>query len=227
MKLSIVIPTYECEGKGWLYLSELLNSIYKQSFKDFEVVISDQSKNNDIKDLATYYKKFLNISLIDASGVKRTISANTNNAIKNCTGEYIKIMYMDDFFIDNNALEKIIKASEESPNKWIVNGTLHCESIHFPHSRLIPQYNDNIHLGQNSISCPTVLTLKQKEYFDEELNMLMDCEFYKRMYIKYGDPLIITDPLTCNRNHEDQTQKKVGHIPATELNYCIEKFKLS
>lgn len=35
MKISIVIPTYECYEKGWLYLNELLNSIYKQDFKDF------------------------------------------------------------------------------------------------------------------------------------------------------------------------------------------------
>jgi hypothetical protein len=123
------------------------------------------------------------LKFIEAKNIKRAISPNTNNAIKHSEGEYIKIMYMDDFFVDNNALEKISNAKDNTNFAWCVNGCFHCDSINFLYNRHIPHYNHDIHLGKNTISCPTVLTLRQKEYFDESLDMLMDCEFYKRMYI--------------------------------------------
>ena len=56
MKMSIAIPVYECHGKGWLYLSELFNSIYKQSEKDVEVVVSDQSTDDKILNIIDYMK---------------------------------------------------------------------------------------------------------------------------------------------------------------------------
>lgn len=56
MTISIGIPVYECHGMGWLYLSELLNSISKQSYKDVEVVISDQSTDDNIFNLCSVIK---------------------------------------------------------------------------------------------------------------------------------------------------------------------------
>jgi glycosyltransferase involved in cell wall biosynthesis len=66
MKVSIVIPTYECKDYGWLFISELLNSIKKQSYKNYEVVISDQSTDNKIKDLINFYSNEMNLIYLNA-----------------------------------------------------------------------------------------------------------------------------------------------------------------
>lgn len=220
MKMSIVIPTYECYGKGWLYLNELLNSIYKQDFKDFEVVISDQSNDDLIRDLVDFYKKLLPITLLDSRSLKRSISCNVNNAIRNCNGQYIKPMFMDDFFCHDKALSIINERLDSSPNFWCANATHHCESINFLEKKaLIPSYNDKIHLGLNSISGPSVITFKNKVYFDENLTLLMDCEMYKRMHMKHGMPLIIEEALSCNRHHSHQAQLEFSHLHNIELNY--------
>ena len=93
MKISIAIPTYESHGNGWLYLSELLNSIVKQTEKEIEVVVSDQSTDNNVKNLCEYYNNFLNLKYVNSKNTERSNSVNANIAIKNCSSDLIKIMF--------------------------------------------------------------------------------------------------------------------------------------
>lgn len=144
-----------------------------------------------------------------------------NNALKYCTGDIIKPMMADDFFVDTYALEKIVNCMKlNSDKKWLVSGCVHCDSIHFLYRRMIPSYNHDIHRGKNTISSPSVLVMKQVEFFDENLSMLMDCEMYKRLYVKYSQPVILEDALVCNRVHESQMQHKEAHKLESEIKYC-------
>ena len=45
-KFSICIPTHDRGENGPKWMRELLNSIKKQTFKDFDIVVTDQSKND-------------------------------------------------------------------------------------------------------------------------------------------------------------------------------------
>jgi hypothetical protein len=81
---------------------------------------------------------------------------------------------------------------------WLVTGCANTFDLTNYHVSMKPWYHDNIHLGRNTIGCPTVLTIKNnsdKLYLDETLKFLDDCEYYKRLYIKYGDPHIL--PQIC------------------------------
>lgn len=224
MVLSIAIPVYECHGLGWLYLSELLNSIYKQTYKNIEVVISDQSTDDNIFNLCTYYKKHMNIKYVSGHNLKRSNSPNVNNAIKNCSSDKIKIMFQDDFFVDDNALQKIISRFDEGAN-WIVSACVHCNSIHHLGAPWTPSYNTSILDGINTISSPSVLAINGKELFDENLIMMMDCEMYHRLYTKYGEPTIINDFLICNRIHDKQLQNQNQDKLSSEIIYCKNKYK--
>jgi glycosyltransferase involved in cell wall biosynthesis len=224
MKLSIAIPTYESYGNGWLYISELLNSIIKQTEKEIEVVISDQSEDDNIKNICNYYSKFLNLKYIKANNIERSNSVNANNAIKNCSSDIVKIMFGDDFFIDENAITKICKNFEKKSCNWLVSGCLHCRNIHSMFRPFIPRYNNDMHLGINTISSPSVLSFRGRHYFDEKLVMLMDCDMYKQLYDKFKDPFIIEDYLICNRLHETQLQNIHQNKLAFETEYCKMKY---
>jgi hypothetical protein len=70
---------------------------------------------------------------------------------------------------------------------------------------MIPYYHDRIYEGINTISCPTVLTIKNtdnKLYFNEDLNWLMDVEYYKRLFDKHGSPDIMPHIGVINRQAE-------------------------
>jgi hypothetical protein len=51
MFFSIAIPTYEMHGHGVTFLEHSFKILNEQSFKDFEMVVSDRSINNDINSL--------------------------------------------------------------------------------------------------------------------------------------------------------------------------------
>jgi len=223
MKISIAIPAYEYSGNGWFFLSYLINSVIEQDYTDIEIVISDQSKTNDIKSIAIEYSKHIDINYINnpLSGM----GCNFNNAVKHCTGDLIKIMCLDDYFVDSNALSKIANHMKSNANVgWLINGCIHAQSMNKFYDRMIPYYHEKIHLGANTISSPSVLTMRNKDYFDEKLVMLLDCEMYKRLYIKYGAPFVLEDPLICNRMHPAQAQKHNNEIVEEEKKYCIMKY---
>ena len=47
-KLSVCIPAYDMNGLGATYLEESFHTLENQKLTDFEVIVSDQSDNNDV-----------------------------------------------------------------------------------------------------------------------------------------------------------------------------------
>ena len=162
MRLSITIPIYSMLNDDF-FLKRCLKSLGEQTFQDFELVITTDGK----------------------------MAENTNSAIKRSTGDYIKILYMDDYLAHKNALQAIVDALEGNPVQWLVTGCSHDPGG----QKHLPTWNDEIQFGNNTIGSPSVLTIKNDNplLFDENLNWLLDCDYYKRMYDKFGVPVFLPD----------------------------------
>jgi glycosyltransferase involved in cell wall biosynthesis len=106
---------------------------------------------------------------------------NTNLGMKKAKGDLIKILHQDDYFTHENALKEIV---DNFKGDWLITG---CSN------NLYPMYTGDIYLGNNKLGAPSVLTIRNglDMYFDEDLVWLFDCDFYKRMYDKYGEPTIL------------------------------------
>ena len=48
-EISVCIPTYEFKGHGVKYLTEVFSSLKNQTFQDFDIVVSDHSKDDLIR----------------------------------------------------------------------------------------------------------------------------------------------------------------------------------
>lgn len=185
MEISIAIPVYAMGNKGLEMLKRCLESIRTQTLKPFEVVITDNSVGEyqvQMKKLALSFKD-LNVKYF--VNPKKGITINTNETIKKCRGELIKILYQDDYFAHPEALQ-IISDNFTPTTQWLVTGC---------HNNLIPRYTEDIHLGNNKIGAPSVLTIRNEMplLFDEKLSWLFDCDYYRRMYEAYGEPCFIYD----------------------------------
>jgi len=224
MKFSIVIPTWEQYGYGTIFLTRLLESIKSQSLKDFNIIISDHSINNDIELLCS---KFNDLNIIYKKNKEKygNSPANLNNGLKLAKGKIIKVMFQDDFFIDNNSLEIIYDFFEKNNCKWVVNGCCHTkDGINFE-KFMIPYWNEKIKEGNNTISSPSVLSFINEDilYFDENLIMMMDCDYYYSLYKKYGLPCILKNYLITNRIHEHQISFMYNKNLEDEINYIKQK----
>ena len=197
-KVSVCIPAYEMNGRGVKYLNQLLQTIDKQNYSNFEVIISDHSLNDDIKNLALKFNR-LDLKYFKNDKGKGSSSANINNAIDHASGDIIKVMFQDDLFVNPNALEIVSNLLIEK--QWGVCGCVHTkddENTFF--YRKIPEWSEDIIKGINTIGGPSTLFFKKTNIkFDERLLQYMDTDFYYAMYLKYGLPYIEPRPLICSR----------------------------
>lgn len=230
LKISICIPTWEQYGLGKNFLNELLNSIKLQSYKNFNVIISDHSLNDDIQNLTKDYSNFFKIKYFKFEDKRGNSPANTNNAIKNCDGDVIKILFQDDLLINSNSLDIINKNFNNKNCMWAANGCNHTNDGKTFYRPMTPSWNDKIIYGVNTISSPSVISFINNKnnnlLFDENLVMLMDCEYYYQLYKKFGDPVIIKDILVSNRVHNKQISTLYNNDINHEINHIKNKYRL-
>ena len=84
--VSILIPTYEMAGRSVEMLHDLLTSLDKQTYKDYEVIISDDSSNEDVSD---YIKGVNNVKYFRNDTTKGA-AFNLNHALTHAKGNIIK-----------------------------------------------------------------------------------------------------------------------------------------
>lgn len=222
--ISICIPTYEMHGEGKKFLARNFDMFKKQTFKNFEVVISDNSEDTVIENLCkdSNYQS-LNIKYLKS--FKRGASINTNNAMKEASGKLIKILHMDDYLSNENSLQDIV---DNFKGNWLVTGCGHDRGdgkIIKPH---FPTYNKKLYLGKNTIGAPSVLTIKNENplMFDDILIWLNDCDYYKRYYDKFGKPDILNKVNVVIGIGKHQTTNWLDKkVKKSEYTYVKEKHK--
>lgn len=227
MKLiSIAIPCYEMHGRGAEFLDFSFKKIEEQTYKNIQIVISDHSSDDSIRNLCNEWNHRLNIKYVKNTYKVGSSSANANNAIDNCDGEIIKILFQDDFLYHKDSLKHIVDNFNDK-TYWLATACNHTEDALTFYSPFCPHYNDNIHKGLNTMSSPSVLSIRNtvKERFDDTLLWLMDCDYYKRLYMSYGQPTIVSEVNCTNRlwgkRLSDTIQEDVKN---RELDYVNQKF---
>tara|TARA_R110002126_G_scaffold241705_2_gene385059 strand:+ start:398 stop:1114 length:717 start_codon:yes stop_codon:yes gene_type:complete len=225
---SIAIPTYEMGGSGVEFLEYNFKKINDQTFNNFEVVISDHSVNDDIKLLCDKWVGKLKIKYYkNTDGVGKS-SSNINHAIKHCTGEWIKIIFQDDFLYSDKSLQIIYNDIIINKDiKWVVTACEHTNNGVDMYRPFYPKWNDKMHKGINTFSSPSVLCIKNdgKLLFDDNLVWLMDVEYYKRMFDKYGEPHYIQSINVVNRTWSNSVSNTLSDvIKNKEIEILIRKY---
>ena len=103
--ISVVIPVYNVAGK---YLRKCLNSILKQYYDNFEIIVVDDAstKKDTLRTLRRYGKNSkIRVEYRSKNG---HISRATNDALKQARGEFVALMDDDDE-IPENALYEVVK----------------------------------------------------------------------------------------------------------------------
>jgi glycosyltransferase involved in cell wall biosynthesis len=180
----------------------LLDSIRIQSFRDFEIIISDDSDTDSVKNLLKQFENELPIRYFKNDPAFGT-PANWNAAISKATGEWIKLMHDDDWFADERALEQFFKAS--SVNKsFIFSAYLNIFSENESEKKFFPAswreriiINPLTLLPRNVIGPPSVTMIHRSvtETYDEQLKWRVDIEYYIRLIRKEKDFHYIDQPL--------------------------------
>ena len=104
-KFSIIVPVYNLDK----YINKCLESIFNQSFKDFEVIVVNDGSTDDSLDIINEYDAIV----IDQKN--QGVSEARNNAIKKAKGEYLVFVDGDDT-IGEDLLKKINESLNDKPD---------------------------------------------------------------------------------------------------------------
>jgi glycosyltransferase involved in cell wall biosynthesis len=195
--ISICIPAY----KRIEYLQRLLQSIADQSHTDFEVIVTDDSPDETVRELChEYQNKFSLFHYRNAQALGTP--ENWNQAIRNAKGKWIKLMHDDDWFLDQNSLRTFADKVQNRPDSYFVfsayrnvySGKMAMTKDIFPKPILYKMLlkNPAILFSGNVIGPPSCVIYKQKEdiWFDRRLKWLVDIDFYIR-YLSDTKPVYI------------------------------------
>ena len=204
IKVSVVIPCYEYGGKGVRYLSDMFRTISQQTIKEVEVIIPDHSVNTDIEEFCRDNIFDLNILHYRNEVDRGNAASNKNVGMDFARGKVVKMMYMDDYFFTNDALEKTYNTLMNSDKMWLVCGTNHTRDDGKTFDTYImPRWNDNMlrSRGNNTMS-----------------------GVYYSLRSKYGDCIYLNDCMITQRVNKDALSSTIGDEDVQkEFVYCREK----
>ena len=189
--VSICIPTYN-QTK---YLRKVLDSVFEQTFTDYEVIVSDDSTTADVKELIDeYIAKGKEIRYFHHSPALGS-PENWNFAMSQAQGEYIKIMHHDDWFIKNEALEKLVMLAINNNSDFVFSASIskyenyNFERYNYPTPyELNKLYADStLLMNCNHISTPSSTLFKKDSsiIFNKKFLWLVDVEFYINYLLKH------------------------------------------
>jgi len=184
-KVSICIPTYKQPAS----LKNCLDSIKKQSYKNFEVIITDDSQDNSVSDVVD---KYIGDFPIKYFKNKRQLGSprNWNESINKASGEYIKIIHHDDWLSRNDSLEKYVNMLDNNPGVDFAFSASNAYKnnmksyIHATSKKQLESLKVNTKslLYGNFIGAPSaIIHRKSKIRYDEKLKWLVDVDYYYRL----------------------------------------------
>lgn len=203
-KVSICIPTYEKVKE----LKRLLTSIYEQTFKDIEIVISDDSRSSKIKELVANYPEIKYLHNKKRIGA----TANNNQAMRMGTSEYIKIMHHDDWFTYKDSLQQMVtRLDADKSLRFVFGGGIIVNSEKSRENVLCSKEIMKIKKNTYQLYCaniiggPSAIMLRKPiEYFDEKLCFLMDVEYFIRIIDLYKQMEYIEKPIISYGNEDNR-----------------------
>lgn len=110
-KVSIGLPVYN----GEKYLHEAIESVLKQTYQNFELVISDNGSSDRTEAICREFAQSDERVFYYRSDENRGASWNYNRTFKLSTGEYFRWLAADDMLAPT-LLEKSVKVLQENPD---------------------------------------------------------------------------------------------------------------
>ncbi|HAS6339887.1 TPA: glycosyltransferase [Vibrio vulnificus] len=213
MKVSVIMPVFNCED----YVSIAIESILNQSFKGFEFIIVNDGSTDKTYEICQYYSSLdSRIKLISQDN--QGLISSLNTAIEESIGELVVRMDGDDISHPSR-LEVQVKFMDENPGV-IASGTCYKligETKGIVNVPIKPDDCRSLLKASSCIAHPTAILRNPKGYFNNN-------EYYKYKYrhvedyflwielSKFGELANVDQVLLDYRVHPNQITQKYNKL---------------
>ncbi|MFC4766517.1 glycosyltransferase family 2 protein [Effusibacillus consociatus] len=239
--VSVIIPTYNRP----LFLSELIESLFRQTFKDFEIIIVND--NGDKVDFVKDLYPELEIEVLEMERNEQHVQAR-NRGVTHSKGEFILLCDDDDLLLPGH-LKRMIKEIKNCDLVYsdaeIFDYTIE-NNIRVPGNRFLFAYEHEVEeMKKFSTFVPSGCLYRRSiheevGFFDPEMFNYWDWDFYLRVSERFlvkrvpvastlyafspsGDHL--SGNLKSRRFYLDQLSRKhnLGDLPVTNFFLMLEE----
>ena len=211
-KLCILLASYN----GEKYISEQLDSIINQTYKNWELIIRDDgSKDETVTILNKYEKKDERIKILRDDKGNLGFLKNFEELLFNAKEEFVLFSDQDDFWLKNK-LEKFVKKIRDLDEKVLSKPLLiHCNSLvcddkleiikeEFIDSKIAKKTNSNIYFFEYIVQGSTSMVNKKmiKESLPFLKNVTLHDRYFHLLSQFLGTRIFIDESLVKYRQHE-------------------------
>jgi glycosyltransferase involved in cell wall biosynthesis len=214
------------------FIKQAIDSVLSQTFQDFELLILDDASTDNTSELIQPYLIDSRIKYIK-NEQNLGITKNRNKALSLSQGEYIAVLDSDDYWTDNNKLQKQINFLNKD-NDHVLVGTniiIVDENNNLIKKVKYPSSNFTIKklLLIKNLFCHSSVIYRKKEIldlgcYDENLSIWEDYDLWLKIGLKYkfANLNIFT---TAYRRHGNQSNSEKKQIGRDAQIYIINKYK--
>ena len=226
-KVSVLINSFN----GERYLKQAIESVYKQSFLDWEIVFIDNCSNDSTSDIAKNYDHKLKYFKLDKN---ISLGQARQFGIEKCKGRFIAFLDDDDFW-ETTKLEKQLKLFDKNSSL----GLVYTDAIYFESSikkfRLYekrrnyvgkvfanflvdyPLCLSSVMISKSSLKDPLIC-------FNPILRVAEEFDVFLRISLKW-EVACINEPLTYYRVHDQSLSSKNPELFFHEMKIIFDSLK--
>ena len=217
-KVSVCIDVYNYEA----FLPEAIESVLRQDFTDFEVIVVDDCSKDRSYEIAQEYAR--KDSRVTALRNEKNLGMvrNRNACLRPAKGEYIKVLHADDFLCTNDALRKMVDILDANRGVSMVACAMQFVD---PASRELNRWSyfedrevingttviaKSMREQRNFIGGPSAVMFRRDKGmrgFDEKFFHSADWEMWLHV-LEQGCFSYIQEPLCAYRKHDRQQTEK-------------------
>ena len=219
-QVSILMNGYNAEQ----YLNEAIDSIYAQTFNDWEIIFIDNCSTDQTKNIVMGYDDKIKYY---ATSSNLPLGAARNFGLSFCHGEYIAFLDTDDIWLPNKLEEQIRMMDKYKEYILCYTGVIYIDQFGKQTGRMLPRALSGnvfpIQLKRYEINMQSVLLRNNYEIrFNKDLKHSPDFDLFLPLTANHLIAVIETPLVKYRRLSNSLTSKNIA-VWWSEMQYTLDK----
>jgi glycosyltransferase involved in cell wall biosynthesis len=223
--VSVIMNGYNCER----YLKQAIDSVFLQSYLNWEIVFWDNGSTDATQSIATSYGPKLRYF---RSEINSTLGAARNSVLKNVRGDFISFLDTDDYWLSDKLSLQVTALKEMDSVDFIysnfylldqktgrmIKGLTRQQPAGYVFGKFLQHYPINL---QTVMIRKTALALVD-HYFDDELTLTEEFDLFMRILYR-ANVYYIKSCTAVYRFHSEMSSIKNMEKYPSEAQLCLAK----
>ena len=212
------------------FLKEAIDSIYAQTYSNWEIIFYDNASNDNSSNIAKSYDNKLQYFYIKK---KISLGEARNNALLKVKGEYIAFLDCDDEFLPNKLQDQVL-IMKQFDSDMCYGSAYHIDQnsnvirkkrVSHKKGKLFTSLLLNYNINMQTVMIKRNILDKFNLNFNQSLSFSPDYDLFMEIAL-IGESISLKKYLSNYRVHEQSLTQKSQHLICPEGIYTLDRLKI-